>query len=127
MKENSKHINVLVCAAVCLLVIVCAVFLRRNDYGVEENHTSSADKLPNIRSTAHETVEDSFTEPLSYTLRLEADTLSFYLNSESGTILLETAPINSKIFPKNDIDALCAGVTVSTLEEGIGIIEDFTS
>lgn len=128
MKENSKHINILVCALVCLLVIVCSTLLYSPSGGTEERIKVQAEEEKEVQKGASaEAVAEDVQKPTGYTLRLEAELLKFYLNSEGGTVLLEEAPINSDVYPKKDIEALSAGVTVTTLEEGIGIIEDFTS
>lgn len=128
MKENSKHINILVCALVCLLVIVCSTLLYSPSGGTEEKIKASGGEEKEVRKEALSAeAAGDVQKPTGYTLRLEAERLKFYLNSEGGTVLLEEAPINSAVYPKKDIEALSAGVTVTTLEEGIGIIEDFTS
>ena len=129
MKENSKHINILITALICLLVIVCPVFLRPVKPSPEEKPAKTAPDSVGIYhpQLTHEESPSSPSAPLNYTVKLEDGTLNFYLNSENGIILLESSQINTALLPKDDITALTRGITADTLEEGIGIIEDFTS
>lgn len=63
----------------------------------------------------------------SYTLILKDGTLSFYLSSDGDVILLDSYPMEESLYPSADISELRAGITVSELRDGIGIVEDFTS
>lgn len=123
MKEKNR--NLLVTSLICLLVIVCFTFLRidtspdRRDIKKDENT-----KTPDIKRVS----EDSeVIVPTNYTVILENGKLNFYMIIDKEQVILESVEISENLFPKEDIKTLKRGVLVETLEEGIGIIEDFTS
>ncbi len=123
MKEKNR--NLLVTSLICLLVIVCFTFLRidtspdRRDIKKDENtHT------PDVKRVS----EDSeVIVPTNYTVILEEGKLNFYMIIDDTQVILESVEISENLFPKEDVKTLKSGVLVETLEEGIGIIEDFTS
>lgn len=129
MKENSKHINVLVISLVCLLGVMCFAFLRGGSK--EKREDMSGEEGRSVEIYRPQITEQKETpaviKPVDYTLKLENGVLNFYLNSEKDTVLLESSPINTSLYPEDDIAALTESITVKTLEEGISIIEDFTS
>ncbi len=128
MKENSRNINILITSLICLLVIVCATFLRINPEREEDTPPREEGKTMEIyRPQLTEQEGKEITKALNYTICLEEGVLNFYLNSEKEKVLLESTPINIEIYPGDDIKSLAESITVETLEEGISLIEDFTS
>ncbi len=128
MKENTKKRNLFSTILICMLVIVSFGFWQR-DNNVNENNAHLQNENIKISPTQLSTAADAseITTPTDYTLLLKNDVLNFYLNSEKETLLLEAIPINTELFPPEDIKELSKGITVKTLEECVNIIEDFTS
>lgn len=60
-----------------------------------------------------------------YRLVLEAGELRLY-NNYNGSLISGTA-INETLFPKSDIESLKAGLSFKTLEEALGMMENFLS
>lgn len=129
MKENIKSRNLLITALLCLLVIVCFTFLRKGNSENKENQPFPKNESMEIYHTQIGAEADypEISTPVNYTICLKNEVLNFYLNSQTETLLLEAIPINIELFPHEDIKALSSGITVNTLEEGVNIIEDFTS
>ena len=129
MKENIKNRNLLVTALFCLLVIVCFTFFRKDNSKTQEEPPFPQNESVEIYRSQISTEADAseITIPVNYTVSLKDNVLNFYLNSHKETLLLESIPINVKLFPDEDIKSLLKGITVNSLEEGINIIEDFTS
>lgn len=130
MKENTGKINILITSLICVLVILCFTFLRIDTSDKQKEETpSEGNKSVEIYrpQLTEQKTENEISKPLSYTVKLENNTLNFYMNSEKDTVLLESAPINTQLFPEEDIKSLSESITVTTLEEGISLIEDFTS
>lgn len=123
MKEKNR--NLLVTALICLLVIVCFTFLRI-DTTPQKRLTSEEEKspAPDIKRVSE---EGDVIVPESYAVILKDDSLKFYMIIDKEQVILESVKISEKLFPEEDIKALKNGIFVETLEEGIGIIEDFTS
>ncbi len=123
MKEKNR--NLLVTALICLLVIVSFTFLRI-DTSPQRKTKTEEEKLPtpDIKRVSE---EGDVIVPESYTVILKDDSLKFYMIIDNEQVILESVKISEKLFPEEDIKALKDGVFVKTLEEGIGIIEDFTS
>ena len=90
------------------------------------NSSGNVTKIYNPQIT-NENMPLTATIPKSYTLKLEDNFLNFYLHSDTETILLDSVQIDSSLYPANDISALSESINVTTLEEGISLIEDFTS
>lgn len=129
MRENSKYLNILITSLICLIVILCFAFLRIDTSKDREDLSEAENRSVEIYRPQPTEQEEAppVTTPVNYTLKLENGVLNFYLNSEKETVLLESLSINASLFPKDDISALSESITVNTLEEGISIIEDFTS
>ena len=129
MKIISKNANIIIISlSICLFFMTFFAFYRINSLKKYNNTTTQQDnsQIYNPQITEeHQT--PVITKPISYTLKLENGFLNFYLNSGTETILIDSATINSSLYPENDIKALSQSITVTTLEEGINIIEDFTS
>ena len=123
MKERNR--NLLVTALSCLLVIVCFTFLRI-DTSPEKEKQKREEKIftPDIKRVSE---EGDVIVPESYAVILREGKLNFYMTIDKEQVILESVEISEKIFPEEDIKALRNGVFVETLEEGISIIEDFTS
>ena len=123
MKEKNR--NLLVTALICLLVIVSFTFLRI-DTSPQIKTKTEEQKLPtpDIKRVSE---EGDVIVPESYTVILKDDSLKFYMIIDKEQVILESVKISEKLFPEEDIKALKNGIFVETLEEGIGIIEDFTS
>lgn len=123
MKEKNR--NLLVTALICLLVIVSFTFLRI-DTSPQRQTKTEEEKLPtpDIKRVSE---EGDVIVPENYAVILKDDSLKFYMIIDNEQVILESVKISEKLFPEEDIKALKDGVFVETLEEGIGIIEDFTS
>jgi len=129
MKGLSKNTNIIIISlAICLFLGGFLFFLRTGSLK-EKNNTQTQQENSGIFNPKimEEQNPGSITEPISYTLRLENGFLNFYLNSGKDSILIDSSPINISLYPEADIKALSQSITVNTLEEGINIIEDFTS
>lgn len=127
MKETYKNLNIIIISLICLLFIICVFFIKsppddEPEYSTENNSA----EIYNPRIT-EQAPTSSAAEAIDYTLKIENEFLNFYLNASSGSILLDSVRINSALYPTEDINALSKGITANTLEEGISIIEDFTS
>ena len=129
MNENIKSRNLLITALFCLLVIVCFTFFRKDNSKNKEEAPFPQNESVEIYRAQISTEADAseITIPVNYTISLKDNNLNFYLNSHKETLLLESIPINVELFPDEDIKSLSKGLTVNSLEEGINIIEDFTS
>ena len=129
MKGLLKNTNIIIISlALCLFFIFFSVFYRINSLKNKNNTRLKQDnsQIYNPQIT-EENPPPVITKPLNYTLKLENGYLNFYLNSGTETILIDSSAINVSLYPENDIRVLSESITVDTLEEGINIIEDFTS
>lgn len=129
MKNNFKHINSLIIILTVLTIAVgLAVFKIRLSQNTPPSPSANNNSVEiyHPQSVGEEKPSETII-PTDYTLELKNGILYFYLNSESDRVLLEASPINVTLFPTDDIKALSKSITVKTLEEGISIIEDFTS
>lgn len=123
MKERNRKI--LLTVLIGILLIVSATFLRI-DKSPKKEKEEKMDKIENI-DVKRVSEKGEVYVPENYRLVLEGENLNFYLVVEEEWLLLESAEITAELFPKEDIDVLKNGVFVDNLEDGIGIIEDFSS
>lgn len=123
MKERNR--NLLVTALSCLLVIVCFTFLRIDTSPEREREKSEEKpKEPHIKRVSE---ESNVLVPTKYTVILEKGRLNFYMTIDKEQVILESVEMSESLYPEADIKSLVLGIDVETLEEGISIIEDFTS
>lgn len=127
MKTIPKTINILLIGFICIVFMIISMFLKKTISDNKSNNSSdNVTKIYNPQIT-NENLPLTPTIPKSYTLKLEDNFLNFYLHSDTETILLESVQIDTSLFPANDITVLSESINVTTLEEGISLIEDFTS
>lgn len=123
MKYKNVRINILISILIFILIAVSFVFLRP----VKKSNTPNNGSVEIYKPQITETKAAESADARSYTIKLENNMLNFYSNTGSGHRLIESAPINTEIYPSEDIKELSASITVDTLEEGIAIFEDFTT
>ena len=127
MKTIPKTINILLIGFICIVFMIISMFLKKTiSDNKSDNSSDNVTKIYNPQIT-NENLPLTPTIPKSYTLKLEDNFLNFYLHSDTETILLESVQIDTSLFPANDITVLSESINVTTLEEGISLIEDFTS
>ena len=127
MKTIPKTINILLIGFICIVFMIISMFLKKTiSDNKSDNSSNNVTKIYNPQIT-NENLPLTPTIPKSYTLKLEDNFLNFYLHSDTETILLESVQIDTSLFPANDITVLSESINVTTLEEGISLIEDFTS
>ena len=127
MKTIPKTINILLIGFICIVFMIISMFLKKTiSDNKSGNSSENVTKIYNPQIT-NENLPLTPTIPKSYTLKLEDNFLNFYLHSDTETILLESVQIDTSLFPANDITVLSESINVTTLEEGISLIEDFTS
>lgn len=123
MKEKKFQINILISILIFILLAVAIIFL----HPVKKSNTKADSSVEIYKPQITETKDSSSSTSRSYTVKLENNMLNFYSNTPDGRHLIESSPINTELYPIEDIRELSASITVDTLEEGIGIFEDFTT
>ena len=127
MKTIPKVINILFIGFICLIFLIFSILIKNALLKSKSPDSSdNATKIYNPQITTQQ-LPLSVVTPKSYTIKLEDNFLNFYLHSDTETILLDSVQIDTSLFPANDITALSQSISVTTLEEGISLIEDFTS
>lgn len=66
-------------------------------------------------------------EKLKYCVRLNGDELSLLRVTQDGEEMMYTVKISADMFPKEDIEALKAGVELDSINEAHSLIENFVS
>ena len=66
-------------------------------------------------------------EKLKYCVRLNGDELSLLRVTQEGEEMMYTVKISADMFPKEDIEALKAGVELDSINEAHSLIENFVS
>lgn len=127
MKTLPRIINIILIGFICIIMLIISIFLKKNL--IDKKNLDSSDNATKIYSPqiTDQKLPLTITTPKNYTIKLENDFLNFYLHSDTETILLDSVQIDTSLFPANDISALSESISVATLEEGISVIEDFTS
>ena len=127
MKTIPKTINIIFIVFICTIFLFFSIFLKNliSDRKIPDSQGNTT-KIYNPQITT-EKLPLPVVTPKNYTIKLEDNFLNFYLNSDTETILLDSVQIDSSLYPANDISALSESINVTTLEEGISLIEDFTS
>ena len=127
MKTIPKTINIIFIVFICTIFLFFSIFLKNliSDRKIPDSQGKTT-KIYNPQITT-EKLPLPVVTPKNYTIKLEDNFLNFYLNSDTETILLDSVQIDSSLYPANDISALSESINVTTLEEGISLIEDFTS
>ena len=127
MKTIPKTINIIFIVFICTIFLFFSIFLKNliSDRKIPDSQGNTT-KIYNPQITT-EKLPLPVVTPKNYTIKLEDNFLNFYLNSDTETILLDSVQIDSSLYPANDISSLSKSITVTTLEEGISLIEDFTS
>ncbi len=123
MEEKNTEINIIISILIFILIAVSVVFLLPG----KKSNTKAGSSVEIYKPQITESQAADSPDARSYTVKLENNMLNFYLNAPDGRHLIESSPINTEIYPAEDIRELSASITVNTLEEGIGIFEDFTT
>lgn len=66
-------------------------------------------------------------EKLKYCVRLNGDELSLLRITQDGEEMMYTVKISADMFPKEDIEALKAGIELDSINEAHSLIENFVS
>ena len=123
MREKNK--SLLITAMACLLVIVCFTYFRIDTS--PDNKKSEIEEKPDAPKVKRVSEESEVYVPTKYTVILEENRLNFYMIVDTKQVILESAEISEKLYPFDDIETLKAGVDIEKLEDGISLMEDFTS
>ncbi len=74
-----------------------------------------------------ENKEEKEIEGISYLLRLENETLTFYEVTASEERVIKAININKNYYPMSDIVKLEEGISIQSLSEGFGMLENFSN
>ena len=87
------------------------------------------EKTPNTSEVLHfeSRDDDEVKEEFRYLLRLENETLTFYEITPTEERVLKAINFNKNYYPPSDIINLEAGISIKSLEEGYGIMENFSN
>lgn len=134
MAENKKLIHAIICTGFVLVGFIVGFLIGMPRGGPEPEEITMETEPPAVEINAHATPEAEEPSPTPtpyvgtyYFVQSEEDSLNIYEVDGENKTLVKSAEVNLELFPASDKEALQQGVKVNNLEEGIQLIEDFTS
>lgn len=123
--------NVIMVSSICLAAgIISAVsayiFTREKgaeDFVIEENKQIYKPVVTEEPSAEAELVY----EPIYYSVQTNGSNLNLYEMRGDNKKVVKTFNVNLQMFPEEDVELLKNGIKAMTLEDGLEIMENFTS
>lgn len=117
--------NIIVISAYLLLVIVFFFLgLMLGNVNRPKPVVSTAVQRSELMSVS---LPATIEEKLKYCVRLNGDELSLLRITQDGEEMMYTVKISADMFPKEDIEALKAGIELDSINEAHSLIENFVS
>ena len=122
--------NVIMVSSICLaagIISAVSAYIFTREKGAEDFVIEENKQIYKPVITTEPETEEIVYEPVYYSVQSVGDALNLYEMQGENRKVVKTFNVNLQMFPEEDVELLKNGIKAMTLEDGLEIMENFTS